>query len=1041
VFHACLFLLFAMAAKVDAAERVEIRFNIPPGLEEYSGRQPVTFGVPFQQGVLEADHGLRIVDASGDAVPGQFEVAATWTADGNDVRWLLIDCLADIRSGVAQPAFLEFGPDVPEAAIETDLKVEHADDGFRVTAGGRTYSVRPGDPELLGGFILTDGKGKQYRAGGMGNRFELVAERIGPLRAVIKVAGDYVAEDGTSVAEFVTRARFYAGCPFVRIFHTMIWQTDAGTQIGSLAFRPDDSLVGGRAVAGVDGLRSESAAELSLKQTAWNKVEGTVQGKRLDGWIEVSNDKRSRFAALRWPWQQFPVGLAAAQGQLEVRLVGPRKPMSLKAEDVAVDYVVGQKDTWNLRIFQDGDLWDMQYNGPAALPHISPRGVARTYELLLWTDDRATRPEIKNIFAQHPVLGYAEPAFAARAALPSPMSPRNTERFPVIEAALERAFDWIARENAFDGDFGTWNYGDIQWAWVGRRGYTTYRYWMNHGKGWSIVPWLLWLRSGDRKYFENGEANSRHCMDVDLCHVPEWERTADGKIRGGQYHYSAIHWGYGPEVASFFVDSEYLPYCYYVTGYERAKDVMLQRAEALARDPWRRRVQHFRENREARSRHLYIMVKELAAFYEATWRRDLGDALEAYLDLTLDAQMPSGNFYNIKNNHYLAQPLNLAARVLPERRPRILSALERWRDYQGDALQARPGSSAAGPVSLWSLASLSDAADAGQARALRAYGVQTARAQAWCVSNAEDLWRGYAPYNAHLAGPILRDWVIATSALPHDTGVDGLAPLLHFNARLPLQPGQRVASRDGQHVVLALKELEKPLEVSLHLSLHNLGNEREHLLKVYRPDAREIDRRTFITDSGNNNLHATQGVSFEIPAAEPAGVYVLIIRTIAPVGAQASSDKLVHYMPPGRRTFCSAVWGGQAWFEPLGTEEIVIGDPSGFPCGEVTVFCPDGVPVAASRITGTAELDTPLGRRQIPTATPCRFQPELGKKGLYSFVCANVDWHGAREIRGMKPWFAARRREWFDPTRHACPDLDQLLANSGSADPLGAAKK
>jgi hypothetical protein len=127
------------------------------------------------------------------------------------------------------------------------------------------------------------------------------------------------------------------------------------------------------------------------------------------------------------------------------------------------------------------------------------------------------------------------------------------------------------------------------------------------------------------------------------------------------------------------------------------------------------------------------------------------------------------------------------------------------------------------------------------------------------------------------------------------------------------------------------------------------------------------------------------------------------------------------------------VWGGQAWFEPLGAEEIVIGDPAGFPCGQVTVFNPDGKPVAASRITGTTELDTPLGRRQLPTATPCRFQPELESKGLYSFVSANGDWHGAREIRGMKPWFAARRQEWFDPTKHACPDSDQLLIDAASA--------
>jgi len=81
------------------------------------------------------------------------------------------------------------------------------------------------------------------------------------------------------------------------------------------------------------------------------------------------------------------------------------------------------------------------------------------------------------------------------------------------------------------------------------QGHAIYRYWMNNGKGWSILPWALWIRSGDRRYWENGEANSRHCMDVDTCHVRGWERDPnDFRLRGGQYHYSAIHWGYGPEV-------------------------------------------------------------------------------------------------------------------------------------------------------------------------------------------------------------------------------------------------------------------------------------------------------------------------------------------------------------------------------------------------------------------------------------------------------------------------------------------------------------
>jgi hypothetical protein len=270
------------------------------------------------------------------------------------------------------------------------------------------------------------------------------------------------------------------------------------------------------------------------------------------------------------------------------------------------------------------------------------------------------------------------------------------------------------------------------------------------------------------------------------------------------------------------------------------------------------------------------------------------------------------------------------------------------------------------------------------------------------------------------------------AALPADAAAEGIGPLMHFNGRLPLEPGQPVPARDGRHLALVLKEPGKPLHVSLHLLLHNMGLEREHLLTVYGPDGRRIGKRTFVTDSGQTNPQAKQGTDFEVAADSAAGVYAFVVRTIAPVALRASSGKVVHYMPPGRRAFCSAVWGGQAWFEPLGDEEVLFGDPSGFPKGQVTIFDPGGRAVAASRIAGTTEVDAPSGRRQLPSATPCRFQPDPQVKGLYSFVCANIDWHGSREIRGTKPWIAAQRDEWFDPNEYPCPGLEQrLLQDAG----------
>ena len=571
-------MVLTLGACATSAPRVEIRFDVPEGLENYTGVQPVTFGIPFERGVLKKADGLRVVDERGNILHGHCEVTATWAPDSNDVKWLLVDVGVALENGKPPKAFLEFGPNVP--VVKYKLAVPKKDD-LRFSADQ---------------FVLVDGNGIRY----LPSETQTVVERVGPGRSVVKVTGKYVSENGRWIADFITRYRVY-GRDFVRVYHTLVWQTDASVKIGDLTFVPNVGPKTGKVQVGLDGKRVTLDKDARVTQTDWNKVVGAAQGKQLDGWGEVSDGKGSLFVGLRWPWQQYPTAFSNENGRLAVHLIGPETPMSLKAEDVAVKYTLKDMKKWNLRIFtKEGRLWNVKHNGPEARPHVTPRGIAKTWEMVLWFGDEKVPSQVKNTLTQHPVLAYADPAFACRASLPSPMSPRDVKRFPLIERALERAYDWHARENPYDGDFGVWNYGDIQWCWTGRAGYTVYRYWMNHGKGWSIAPWALWLRSGDRRYWENGEANSRHCMDVDMCHVPEYVRAEDGKVCGGQNHYSAIHWGYGPGIATFYVDSEYLPNYYFMTGYERARDVMLERVELLARDDWKRRVEHFKAEPDTR---------------------------------------------------------------------------------------------------------------------------------------------------------------------------------------------------------------------------------------------------------------------------------------------------------------------------------------------------------------------------------------------------------------------------------------------------------
>ena len=88
--------------------------------------------------------------------------------------------------------------------------------------------------------------------------------------------------------------------------------------------------------------------------------------------------------------------------------------------------------------------------------------------------------------------------------------------------------------------------------------------------------WTQFARTGDRRFFEFGEANARHHMDVDTCHFTEMA-TSGLACAFNHDESGIIHWSiYQHTINS---TANYLPYLtayYYQTGYERARDVALE---------------------------------------------------------------------------------------------------------------------------------------------------------------------------------------------------------------------------------------------------------------------------------------------------------------------------------------------------------------------------------------------------------------------------------------------------------------------------------
>ncbi len=951
--------------RVACRNAVPISVDVPAGASDWTGVAPVTFGVPLEAGrVLDTD-GFRLRDGAGAPVPGQFEITSRYNGTG-EVRWLLVDALADVVDGVPGGLVLELGPDVVSDAPAPPLAASLTEGVATIDTGVRSFEVSASTGPL-GALELVDDRGSVHPCGGPDGDLSVELERAGPVRAVVRVAGDFVGEDGATLGRCSARLRFYAGTSRVRVYTTLVWDHDASRSIASLRWAPDGAPAGPVRV-GVDG--ASMAAPEVVRQTGVDSVEdvdGAPVGARLDGWMQAGEGEDALFIGLRWPWQQFPTAFDA--DPVALQLIGPRTPMSLRPNDVAVDAVEDFANAyWDLTI-DDGPY------GP-----LTPRGVGKTHEILVWPGDEV-EPVVKNALLQHPVIAFAEPAFSTRADLPSTVGPKDVDAFGAIEAAIEDAFEWAVREDPAEGDYGVWNHGDLQYDWkpintADQSHHRLDRYWMNHGKGWNVLPWLLFLRSGERRYFEQAEAHSRHLMDVDTCHVTN---VSELKFRGGTSGYQPVHFGAHTNPAYFHSDSQYLGVYARLAGYERADDVLQERVEAvtttfedevsvndvedlleaLATD-YTYGGEHAGDVALAETRfnrEHYGTLGDLAVLWEETGDADVRALADRFLDHLVAAQATSGWLPGIKTNLWFTHSLAHVHRALPDRRDEVVELLRRWHEHLGDPLRPSASGQTDGAGAPWAHVILGEATGDPHHLDLAA---RVARTQALAIHDGATRWRGLQRMQVHQLGPILRDWVVVLGRLAElepEARPTGLLPA-HIGGGLPVDPAGPYA---GRSVLFVLDEADEEITVTADMNAHNGGHAFDVRVRVVAPDGGETQ-----TDFSRRNVPAglngfpavaespftSDGVgdyrkALELTLAPDGhtGVYaieLLATNVDAPWSATSSAEKLVHYVPGYEAraeritpyalyydhaqlgSFSSPSLVGAVWFVPDGERDVVL---------------------------------------------------------------------------------------------------------------------
>lgn len=680
-----------------------------------TGPRRVTTGVPFPRGAIVDPDRLRLIsDDEKTEVPVQVRVTARWSPRGF-IRWALLDFTARIDPLRRRTWWLEYGPDVTRVPVPTPVTVRQAGGRIEVNTGRLVFSVKQRGfsflesarliagngqrgPELVNGsrVVLVDESGTCYESAGDGDS-RVDIEEAGPLRVVLAARGWFVA-NGKRLGRYTVRLTARQGDTALHVDHTFVI-TESSHRVRYRGIFLETELA--RVERRRFGLERDGFVE-SREDHAWlvqdddeacRVVEQQPGGRRVlarggraSGWVDTGTVTLS----VRDFWQQYPKEFEIEGRTLRAHF-WPRHARPVRYPRATIS----GRNVHRLWFAHEGELLDLRipddyatlskgrdefYYIPSAVKNKTDGlGVAKTHSLCFRFHETPTDRVAAQAREDHRVSGVlADPAWTGQTLAVGPLHPVDTVRFPDVETALSRHFDYLQRMQERVHDYGMWNFGDRHSRWDNREMRPVVnRTWANHHHGCPRTYWLLYLRSGDPKYLQAARRHSMHLMDIDTCHwtTPEFEKLPypRGKIRGALCDYKGlVHWHSGNRLYDYNNVTDFLFYHWYLDGYARAVDVAWETADAVASHP-----RPGNSGRDGTG-----PLSSLCFLYEATWDVRLLPQLETYATAVLGSQSKADGKYGAG---YFGEWSGFAP-WLPRyirltRDPAAVAALERWCDW------------------------------------------------------------------------------------------------------------------------------------------------------------------------------------------------------------------------------------------------------------------------------------------------------------------------------------------------------------------------
>ncbi|MBI5685995.1 MAG: fibronectin type III domain-containing protein [Verrucomicrobia bacterium] len=485
---------------------------------------PVTSGVPFARGALASAEHARLFDASGKQVPAQFEATAFWP-DGS-VKWLQLSfCTDTARDAVKLQLQIcrgtEATPPSQTVGIHEDADTVIVKNGpLSLRVGKEKFAVfdglpSVGEPKGGNGRIL-DANGKAYF---LGKPDDVMIEERGPIRAVVRAEGDFVAEDGAKLFRWRARYLVCAGQPWVRLSWTIGNNATnavltnlqaAGFRIPLAASGPVRGAFDGAPAAEI---KDDSGMVLLQNQDDHFTVSANGQqtrGKQSAGWATVTDGKHRIEAVVKDFWQLYPKGIAIKPDGLHIRVLPP-----LPADAFAKE---SQRTEDLIRLYYCYD-----------------RGQYRVKRGLEFTTDIYARFGGDDAgkfatWANNPLFAVASPQHYCDSGVFGVVEPRQPGVFDSYEWMADDGFAQLERNRQQKREYGWMNFGD----WHGERHFN----WGNHEYDMMGALALQFIRTGEMKWLRRAEEATRHSTDIDTVHYP-WQARTPGRV----YAHSVGHVG------------------------------------------------------------------------------------------------------------------------------------------------------------------------------------------------------------------------------------------------------------------------------------------------------------------------------------------------------------------------------------------------------------------------------------------------------------------------------------------------------------------